>query len=491
MSKSQDRMRYLNTRVLFSLKIKRLKAYLLKFMFSVFLLQFANELVAQDLAAESEGLRKDPIWLNTSYSKGFLSTSLVLDDEGSIYTGGTFQTFFSSNDLAIDMPRLSHLENSPNYPFLQKHYSNGTLAWTKYAIGQGRLHALAVDKENNIYISGEVWSSDLIFTSKMGERDSLDKPNGISNGIYLAKFNPQGVLIASTYFSFERQDNVAAMAIDSEGNIILAGNYSYTLDSESISSYLLVKFDSNLKLLWHKDGGELGRSRFTAIHINAKGHMYLGGTFSNRLEIGERVLLNNHHAQKPFVAKLNKNGDLKWLQAEIIESSNAQSFGTISGISADKWGKVYFSGSIFSRLYFAKLKRRGAIKWKVISGGRSSYPFGLENIEGRNFILYGHGYGSSFWSHPKGDTLSYQSKGSTDFFILDYSSKSQLKGLLVGGGEGTDYISSMAFRDGKIYVLGHDLGGPPIEFGVHKTENSQAYKYRRPKLWLACFEWED
>jgi hypothetical protein len=87
--------------------------------------------------------------------------------------------------------------------------------------------------------------------------------------------------------------------------------------------------------------------------------------------------------------------------------------------------------------------------------------------------------------------LSYQSKGSTDFFILDYSSKSQLKGLLVGGGEGTDYISSMAFRDGKIYVLGHDLGGPPIEFGVHKTENSQAYKYRRPKLWLACFEWED
>lgn len=55
--------------------------------------------------------------------------------------------------------------------------------------------------------------------------------------------------------------------------------------------------------------------------------------------------------------------------------------------------------------------------------------------------------------------------------------------MLVGGGLATDYLTAVFWHGGKLYALGHDLGGPAIEFGDESLPKGE------PKMWLACWGW--
>ncbi len=458
-------------------------------------LPFSLKLYGQEYE-DNPALRKDPIWYKHYESRRFLSNALSLDKTGNIYTGGSFESYFATPDTTYEIPRGPFRETFANQIWLQKHDQQGNLQWTNYAIGQARLHAIANDKEENVYICGEVWSDALVFVSADGSRDSLDKPGNYHRGAYVAKFNSAGQLLKSYYFSLNRHENFSEMLIDSKGNLILGGNYMYSQKSELKRSYLLLKLKSNLEPLWVMDGDTLGRTQITALALDGSDNTYLAGAYGKDVKIGDQHLSSPHQSQKPFIAKLKKDGELVWLQGAIVDTLNPHSQMIVSGMALDFWRNIYISGTRYDgRFYLAKLKRNSDLAWTtgMRPSNRSNYPFGMIEKDNKELLIFGHGYGGSFFSSPPVDTLSYMGKGSTDFFIGEYSKKGKIVNFQFGGGRGTDYLTAMAFRDGKIYALGHDLGGSPVEFGQKQIGEAEHFTYlkRGPVMWLACFEWGD
>ncbi len=448
---------------------------------------------AQAQENEPKGNRPDPIWFRHYESRRFFSNALSLDKAGNIYSGGSFESYFLTPDTAYQIPPGPFRETFANQLWFQKHDTAGDLQWTFHARGQARLHSLCHDDAGNAYFTGEVWSDHLVFVSANGREDSLKKPQEYSRGIYVAKVSPNGQLLASTYFSLERSDNANTMAIDSKNNIILGGNYMYRKGSEAIRSFLLLKLAPDLSPLWMMDGDTIGRSQILDLSLDGSDNIYIAGGYTEDLKIGNRHLQTGHQSQKAFVAKLSDDGKLKWLQGALTDPNEPHSQVVVNAICVDFWRRVYIAGSRFGRLYLAKLNRQGEQKW--ITGrqpsNRSNYSFDLLK-NGSSLWVAGHGYGGSIFSSEGGDTISYLSKGSTDFFIGQWDLKGQIQKIQFGGGAGTDYATALAQGDGKVYVLGHDLGGPPVEFGQNQIDESKRKGYLRggPVMWLACFDWE-
>ena len=436
---------------------------------------------SQDLALESPNKRKDPDWFKYNESYGFLSTSLAIDAQGNIYTGGTFENVFASRDTFYEMPRTPFRNTSPNYPFIQKHKSNGDLQWMAYAEGQARLHDLVVSTDSAVFITGEVWSDDLVFVSSNGQRDSLPKAHKqYERGLYLARFNAQGIFQGAVFYSDLPHANGSDLAIDSEGRIWVAGNYMYRQESELKRNWLLLRFSTQFEREFVFAGDSTGRSGISAIALDGRDQVYLGGWFSSHLNFFDQSIDVEHGTQKSFVAKLNSDGELRWCNTAITDPHEMHSQVVINEIEVDFWHRIYLSGSTFSRYFLAQLERDGELDWMKRCEGRSSYPFGMEWAD-KDLIVYGHGYGSSFKSRSTDEMISYQAVASTDGFILVEGWHGKLKEAIFLGGEGTDYVTALKWHEGKIYVLGHNLGGRETHLG------KKVIPAGRPKMWLASW----
>lgn len=446
----------------------------------VFVFSFGS-LWAQDLEPETANKRPDPVWVKSYASKGFLSTSMDIDPELNLYTGGSFQSYLICPDTVYEMATKRFRETSPNQLFVQKHNQNGDLQWTAYADGQARLNDLVIGVDGDIFITGEVWSEDLLFVSSNGRRDSLKKPHKeYERGLYLAQFSPDGLLKDAVFFSDLPSANGVALAQNSKGQIWLAGNYFYREESELKRSWLLLSFNPNLSLSKIMAGDSSGRSGLSSIAIDSRDQLYLGAWYAEHLSFMSVKMDLEHQSQKPMLAKLNPEGDLIWCNTAIVDPNESGSHGVINDLHVDFWHRVYFTGQLWT-YFIGKLDRDGGLDWMKTSTGRSSYAFGMERIEG-DLLVYGHGYGSTFTSLKSAPSYSYQAKASTDFFILREGRRGKLKQAAFNGGMGTDYITAVKWHKGKLYALGHDLGGPAIEFGDQSLEKGQA------KMWLACFE---
>ena len=66
---------------------------------------------------------------------------------------------------------------------------------------------------------------------------------------------------------------------------------------------------------------------------------------------------------------------------------------------------------------------------------------------------------------------------------MEHSGKGTLGKKIVGGGVATDYLTAVLWHEGKLYALGHDLGGSAIEFGDQSLPKGDS------KMWLACWDW--
>lgn len=462
----------------------------MKVLFPILFLTFSSlGLFAQD--NEDPGLRLDPLWTSQSSSNGFWTPRLAIDAEGNLYSGGTYQNYLRTADTTYSQPPQTFRERFANSIFMQGHSTSGELKWTTYVEGQGRMHAIEVDEEGNSYYSGLFWSSTLVVVSPNGSRDSLRMKGFNKSGIYVIKLDREGNYLNSGYFGLDRNDEANKLVLDSKGNIYVGGVYLYRKENELIRSFLLLKFDPELNLEWLMDGDTVGMSQITALQVDGSDNLYVGGVYKQNLSLGSMGLNSEDEKRWPFIAKLRSNGEVKWISKTIADKEGAYFDLSVSAIQLDFWRNIYVAGGSQSRAFVSRLSRKGKFKWSNQSYGRSNYSFGLiKNSDSKNLIHFGHGYGGKF-SFQAGDTIEYKTVGSTDIFIHEETRKGRHILSLVGGGEGTDYVTDLRYHDGYLYVIGNDLGGRKIKF---KEKEILPPDYRanfpvKPSVWIACFKW--
>jgi hypothetical protein len=158
-----------------------------------------------------------------------------------------------------------------------------------------------------------------------------------------------------------------AVCVAEDGNILVTGSFSDTLDlgSGSVaatgsSDVFLVKLDPSGEPLWGKTfGGPLGQAAHS-VAVDQAGNVLVAGSFAGSIDFGGGSLLSAG-SEDAFVAKLDASGQHLWSRRFGSAGSD-----TASGVRADASGNVVVAGTLSIQgpdVFVAKLDAGGAELW--------------------------------------------------------------------------------------------------------------------------------
>lgn len=184
-----------------------------------------------------------------------ISTSVTVDKENNIYLAGyTAVSSAGSNDA-----------------YIAKYNSSGALLWndTWGGVKWDEGTCIAVDINNDVYLSGHTWSFDSEFSD-----------------VYLVKYDSEGNKIWQTIWGGFDDDRAYDMVVDTNCNIYLTGEmvthsfYRGSWDFILTESYdaFVVKFDSRGNEIGHRIWGGTGlRDNGNGITIDTNGNCFITG----------------------------------------------------------------------------------------------------------------------------------------------------------------------------------------------------------------------
>lgn len=156
------------------------------------------------------------------------ATDVTIDGVGNTYvTGLTNSTDFPSTPDAYDPTHNGDFD-----AFLAKFDQSGSLIFSTFLGGSSFDRGLSIEigPSGDVYVAGSTNSSDFpttpdAFDRTYGGSDPSDTTFGGSDfDVLVARFRPDGALVYSTYLGGSNRDVAFAFALDSVGNVYLAGD---------------------------------------------------------------------------------------------------------------------------------------------------------------------------------------------------------------------------------------------------------------------------
>ncbi|WP_437570729.1 SBBP repeat-containing protein [Sorangium sp. So ce542] len=136
------------------------------------------------------------------------------------------------------------------------------------------------------------------------------------------------------------------IAFDTAGNLLVAGrftgNVGFAIDQGSTDAFV-VKLDPTGARIWGKAFGGNGSDACTRLAYTNDGGVIVAGTYDNNINI-DGSSLENDAGTDVFVAKLDANGDLDW-----INSISGPAADTVQGLAVDAEGNIFVAGSFLDR----------------------------------------------------------------------------------------------------------------------------------------------
>ncbi len=211
---------------------------------------------------------------------------------------------------------------------------------------------IAVDAAGNAYVTGLTYSVDFPTSNPL-------QPNPAGNGdVFVAKLNPEGSLVYSTYLGGSGYDEGLGIAVDEDGNAYLTGRTQSTdfpvnnaMQPELAGRHDFPGDDLFVTKL-NADGSALVYSTYLGgtgqdigwdLAIDNERNVYVAGTaFSN-----DFPTVNPLQATPAtfFAAKLKADG------SALVYSTyfGGRDFGELSGVAVDGFGCLYLTGLTSSR----------------------------------------------------------------------------------------------------------------------------------------------
>lgn len=288
--------------------------------------------------------------------------SIITDEIGNVYLAGEFQ-----DTIAFGTSKL--YSKQPSF-FLTKYDSSGKVIWAKqtkesnyYRLSTNILPSIAIDKMNNIYMTG-YFDDTINFGSS-----TLVSPNPAYNfAAFLTKYDSSGNVIwakqSGTIADSSRAESFSVIT-DNADNIYITGFFNDTvtfgadtLKRSAISprrvsygSIFLVKYDPDGNIIWAKqsrgDTAEYGWSGWS-LKADSLNYIYLAcGSYKYWLRTDSLIFLNDtfpytaSYSEPSFVAKLDTGANVL-CSSLIVAGGDDQ-----NAIAVSPSGKyVYLGGDI-------------------------------------------------------------------------------------------------------------------------------------------------
>ena len=149
------------------------------------------------------------------------------DSAGNVYISGRTNSANFPVAGGIQMQKGAGMD-----AFVAKFNSTGGLLWCTYLGGSldDLGGSLAVDNAGNVYVAGRTYSADFPVLS------ALQTQRNGGNDAFVAKLDPNGALVYSTYLGGSALDYALGIAVDSGGNAVVAG-FTTSVDFPTVNAF--------------------------------------------------------------------------------------------------------------------------------------------------------------------------------------------------------------------------------------------------------------
>ena len=245
-------------------------------------------------------------WSKTfSSGTGFsVAGPVAIDSTGNVIVAGGFQGTVDFGGGALSAVSETDI-------FIASFDSAGAHRWSKRLGVAGESNAvtsLAVDKASNVIVGGLAYGA-------------LDFGGGPLGGFYLAKLSPQGTHVWSKGFRASSPSGAPRLAVDPDGNVVIAGSFSGTADfggggltSAGGVNAFVAKYGATGDYRWSRRYGTSGGAvSATSVATDPCGALFVTGSFFGTVDFAPGLLSAADSSRSyGFLAKLDPTGSGVW-----------------------------------------------------------------------------------------------------------------------------------------------------------------------------------
>lgn len=217
------------------------------------------------------------------------AVSVVVDTAGAVYVAGTTYGNLASTGATGTYSDV----------FIARFDAAGQLSWIRQfgSIFQDQAQGVAIDPSGTIVIVGNT-------------EDSMDgSTNAGYADIFIAKYSLTGNRIWITQKGTSAHDEAHGVCVDSAGTIYIAGmtrGSFTTVQNTFYSQALLMKYDATGNTVWIQQFGTSGDDDADAVALDSRGNIYVAGRVANE----DRTTSDKQDA---FTAKFDAAGNRLWI----------------------------------------------------------------------------------------------------------------------------------------------------------------------------------
>lgn len=424
--------------------------------------------------------------LNYAWAKKYNSTGwedprgVYSDQNGNVFTIGTFA---GTIDLDPGTTTQSFTSAGSGDVFIQKLDANGNFVWARTFGGNGQDTPTDIDIDNsgNIYLSGKFTK-----TIDLDPSSAIDTVTSKGhNDIFIVKLNAQGNYEWGKTFGSTSTDEGQAVEIDNAGNVILGGDFIYTVDFDpgagvanetgSNLNVFLLKLSPQGNFIWVKSFGGLLHDVLRGMEIDANNNIFITGSFSYTVDFdpgpANESRTSNGQPSDIYVCKFDGSGNFNWVATF---GGTAHDVGAAIGV--DQYGNVYSTGTFRNTVdfdpgagidnhtsagsndfYIQKLDGNGNLEW-VHTFGNNSDDYGRAlKVDASNNVYVAGSFRNSIDFDPGTAVKNVSSKGgNADAYTLKLDSAGNYKWVTRLGNYFVDQTFGLSVTsDWSVYAVGN------------------------------------
>ena len=405
---------------------------------------------------------------------------VVVDSVGNTYITGHFRQ-------TVDFGGGNITSGGHRDIYVLKVDSTGAFVWVQTYGSTSNLADrgldIDIDSSSNVYITGYFQG-----TVDFGNGD-ITASGG--SDIFVLKLNSSGAFQWVYTAGGTGNDNGKGIAVDTDGNILLTGIFSQTVDfgggtvsSEGEFDFFVLKLNSAGAYQWVYTAGSNNDDEGLSIDTDSNNNSYITGYVESVVDFGVTHNFYGNSEIGPsadiFVLKLNSEGVPQWAnrygqcQTEIG-----------NGIAVDSSGNSYITGQFYcdnTNLGGITLTHNGGTDYFVLklnSAGVSQWAYSVGSIStdiGYDIAI--DSSGNSYTTGKFAGTINFGSESVTanvvdDIFVLKLDSSGTFQWVYTAGGiAGTPLSSDVGYgiavdSSGNIYTAGVFIENIELTTGVN------------------------
>ena len=410
------------------------------------------------------------IWVATSTSDATSeSLDIVMDSEGNSYITGYISGDTEFQDIQID------ITTGYSDVVVAKINPQGVYQWVKRFSGpmSDKGIKIALTSTNDLIVSGTFYSSitfgSTTLTSSAGSKD-----------IFLLKLTNSGDVVWARKDGGALGDNIYALDLDQEDNIILSGQFegSSTIGNQTFTSMtdpetdlpsfdmFLAKYDGNGTPVWSQAAYAEYEDRGIAVVCDNQNNIYLTGQFSDTIDFFGQTIYNQIY-NAGFVAKFGPNGNRIWFDklaaAQVLAydiTLNNQEQVLVTG---DYLGQMVIwaqenqhilSNPYAKKIFVLKLSQNGNYIWGRAKGSDSEVSSRGICVDAQDNIYIGGHFRCSFDEYRDSTgTSHWQSAGFRDQFVTKFTTAGATVWKKHVGGQKEDQCWGIALHESDYPVI--------------------------------------